>query len=531
MEKHPVQSFRSCPVGVKSESGVLYYTTSTFVCDHAHTTNMAAVAATCTQTGFTAGVYCNDCETYISGHEVVAALGHNWGAWVETTAPTCTAAGVETATCSRCGEKKTQSVAATGHSYTSVVTKPTETQQGYTTYTCSTCGHSYVGNYVEALGQTYTVSFSVPAGVTSIADMACGKSGITLPTAGTLDGYKFEGWTDAPVEDTESKPTILTGTYKATENTTLYAVYSYVESEGGQTSGAYTLHTGEITEGDYVIYYKTDAMVATMTDNGRISATNVTVSNNTINNPDATIVWHITPIGDGRYTIYNAAKNVYAGGTGTKNKAGLLTSVTDYAKWTVEGSSTYEFTNVGNKAKGVNALLRWNSTSIGWACYSSSTGGAVSLYKGFTGTTYNTTMTTQEPTVALTHISLDPSHDALGYKAAATNLPQGAHVEISLWVTENRVVTKSAETLRLKNILAYNGGQTEIFAKAQIVDAQGNVIAESAVVQTTMRQTLETVDTAWNTYSADQKDAVLALCTQYLSAVSDWNIPNIKNSL
>ena len=93
------------------------------------------------------------------------------------------------------------------------------------------------------------------------------------------------------------------------------------------------------------------------------------------------------------------------------------------------------------------------------------------------------------------------------------------------------MVTKSAETLRLKNILAYNGGQTEICAKAQIVDAQGNVIAESAVVKTTMRQTLETVDTAWNTYSADQKDAVLALCKQYLSAVSDWNIPNIKNSL
>ena len=40
------------------------------------------------------------------------------------------------------------------HSYTAAVTAPTCTAKGYTTYTC-TCGDSYVGSYTDALGHSY----------------------------------------------------------------------------------------------------------------------------------------------------------------------------------------------------------------------------------------------------------------------------------------------------------------------------------------------------------------------------------------
>ena len=143
-----------------------------------------------------------------------------------------------------------------------------------------------------------------------------------------------------------------------------------------------------------MIYYKTDALKATETGSDRISAQTTTVTNDTIADPDALIVWHIAPTDDGNWTIYNAEKNVYAASNGTMNKGKLISSVTENAKWSVEGTDTYEFTNVANKAKGVNALLRWNSTSIGWATYSGSTGGKVSLYKASGGTTYYTTLTT-----------------------------------------------------------------------------------------------------------------------------------------
>ncbi len=57
---------------------------------------------------------------------------HSWGEWVQTTAPTCTATGVNTSICSLCDETKTETVAATGHSYTY-----TETA-----ITCANCDYS-----------------------------------------------------------------------------------------------------------------------------------------------------------------------------------------------------------------------------------------------------------------------------------------------------------------------------------------------------------------------------------------------------
>lgn len=45
--------------------------------NHANTKNVPEVKATCTKTGFTAGVYCNDCEKYISGHKETAKNSNN----------------------------------------------------------------------------------------------------------------------------------------------------------------------------------------------------------------------------------------------------------------------------------------------------------------------------------------------------------------------------------------------------------------------------------------------------------------------
>ncbi|MBO7658941.1 MAG: InlB B-repeat-containing protein [Clostridia bacterium] len=76
---------------------------------------MAAVAATCTETGLTEGKKCSICGEILVAQEVVPALGHSFGDWAETTAATCTAAGVETRTCSRCGATETRAVDALGH--------------------------------------------------------------------------------------------------------------------------------------------------------------------------------------------------------------------------------------------------------------------------------------------------------------------------------------------------------------------------------------------------------------------------------
>lgn len=143
----------------------------------------------------------------------------------------------------------------------------------------------------------------------------------------------------------------------------------------------YELYTGTITEGDYVIYYNGYAIKNTIASN-RFENQTVTPSENKITNPAAAIVWHIAKDGD-YWTMYNASAGKYAGGTTTKNQGALLASVTDYAKWTVTGTASYEFENIGRaggKSDTNNKWLRNNGTN-GWACYSTSTGGALSLYK------------------------------------------------------------------------------------------------------------------------------------------------------
>ncbi|MGN1478541.1 MAG: leucine-rich repeat protein [Acutalibacteraceae bacterium] len=56
--------------------------------------------------------------------------------------------------CDLCGVDKSKCE----HDYIASVTAPTCTEQGYTTYTCSKCGDSYISDYVDALGQVYSVA-------------------------------------------------------------------------------------------------------------------------------------------------------------------------------------------------------------------------------------------------------------------------------------------------------------------------------------------------------------------------------------
>ena len=155
----------------------------------------------------------------------------------------------------------------------------------------------------------------------------------------------------------------------------------------------YALYDGEVTEGDYIIYYSGKAMNTTTSSN-RLQYVTVTPVAGKIANPDASIVWHIAQSGD-YWTIYNADAKLYAASTGTKNQATTQSDVNDKALWTWTAltglnAGTYEFVNKNNSGK-VNANLRNNNT-YGFACYSTSTGGPLSLYKlventGATGVT------------------------------------------------------------------------------------------------------------------------------------------------
>ena len=154
-------------------------------------------------------------------------MGHKF-AFRVTTAPTASADGKLTGTCSRCNSTttitlpnlnttdytysvvKAASCTATGtgryvwktttygklqfdvtlpkanHRYKSTVTAPTCTAQGYTTHTCSVCGDSYKDAYTAALGHDYYAAAGNDATCTAAAwtEYNCSRCG---------DHYRVEG--------------------------------------------------------------------------------------------------------------------------------------------------------------------------------------------------------------------------------------------------------------------------------------------------------------------------------------------------
>ncbi len=70
-------------------------------CDHLHTVNVPAQAATCSEPGYTAGVYCEDCEFYLSGHKILTVKHSD-----EDSDGYCDACGFEFESHIRIGETK-----------------------------------------------------------------------------------------------------------------------------------------------------------------------------------------------------------------------------------------------------------------------------------------------------------------------------------------------------------------------------------------------------------------------------------------
>ncbi len=140
---------------------------------------------------------------------------------------------------------------------------------------------------------------------------------------------------------------------------------------------------------------------------------------------------------------------------------------------------------------------------------------------------------------ALTAISLQPDSDALGYKATFRGDEQ-ARAAVSgfgfnMWVEGGQVKTYTTAgsftdgqvlTLRLKNILAANGGEMNISAQAVVKFSHVDELAVGSKQTTTMKAVLQTVNAAWEDYSDAQKQAVQTLCGKY-DITKSWELNNI----
>ena len=111
--------------------------------EHTHVYSDTVAEPTCTAGGYTDHV-CVCGDSYRDTE--VAPLGHSWGDWVTTKAPTTEAEGTQTRTCTRCGAADNRPIEKLPqqhtHAYKKTRVAATCTEGGYTLYACE-CGDSY----------------------------------------------------------------------------------------------------------------------------------------------------------------------------------------------------------------------------------------------------------------------------------------------------------------------------------------------------------------------------------------------------
>ncbi len=142
--------------------------------------------------------------------------------------------------------------------------------------------------------------------------------------------------------------------------------------------------------------------------------------------------------------------------------------------------------------------------------------------------------TAADAVVQITHISLNPSKDALGFKAKVTgNTESITEIGFSFRVSGGKekvyTLTKTPEdgifTARVKNILAAGGG--EMILEAYAFVRMGDVTVTSKTESTSMKQTMQAVDGIWATFQPSQQAAVKTLCESFKAQVHPWNLNNI----
>jgi uncharacterized repeat protein (TIGR02543 family) len=375
------------------------------------------------------------------------------------------------------GLKSIQINVASGNKTYTITTgtseKPTANSQTGTTggtYN-ATSGDTFF--QLKVSGASYFSSIVItydPSGVTPIpslsvspASIAFGEKAIHTTNTETFEvtfanltqNLTVSGFTGVTVSPTtinkdDESPQTVTVTYAPTAegsisgNVTVSNTGDAVSETVAVTGSAYdpanaptyNLFTGALEEGDYIIYYEGYALKNTVTSN-RLDYVIVSPSNDVITTLDASIIWHIAPNGN-YWTIYNDAVGKYASSTGSKNQGALIEEVTDNAKWTVTGLSTYDFENLARSSSDSDPGNKWlrNNGTYGFACYASSTGGALSLYKLNDG----------NPSISADDVNINYDATSGSIAFTVTNPVDGGQVSVTTeanWLTPGSATSTS----------------------------------------------------------------------------------------
>ena len=198
--------------------------------------------------------------------------------------------------------------------------------------------------------------------------------------AGSYSLASFPGAWTAPSGKAFSKWSDGSGQYSAGANYTLIGNTTITFTAVYKAVDEYILFSGDLVEGDYIIYSDGAALKNSIVSN-RAEYTSVSPSNDKIIDPDNSIVWSIQKSGES-WLVVSKDDGKYLSGNGTKNQIGLFDDTSADRTWSITGPTdgAYSLVSNHNNSASVNDTLRKNGT-YGFACYGSSTGTGISLYK------------------------------------------------------------------------------------------------------------------------------------------------------
>ena len=141
--------------------------------------------------------------------------------------------------------------------------------------------------------------------------------------------------------------------------------------------------------------------------------------------------------------------------------------------------------------------------------------------------------------LAVTHQSLKPSADGVGYKAMFAaddtlkaylkdfgySLQLDGYDAYTASLDGSKLVSMESVSLRLKNFDVKNFGETQLYAKVFVTLADGTVI-ESIQQTMTLRSLVEAVNAKASAFTADQLSALKAMIEKY-ETMQSWDIANI----
>ncbi len=237
----------------------------------------------------------------------------------------------------------------------------------------------------------------------------------------------FVGWTETPTDPagTTTKPALVTFPYTVSADKTLYALWKLTVESGGGTATDFVkvTETPDDWSGDYIIVNSDGTRAMSNTNpGGEMTTIDVTISANTISNPNPSSIWTVTESADDTYTFYNEKVSRYLYITGTSSTNAGLDTIARNMQILFKNAGNYDQIQICGTGSTSGRCFSYYSSNMTFRTYANTTNHTGTLYRRASGivTYYSVPVCSPLIAVAETDVTNGISLDAALFATASS---------------------------------------------------------------------------------------------------------------